>query len=287
MTKAINYKKTAIIFAMGFTLLWSLFFIYPFITSFFMSFQTCKGSVCEFSGLHNIVRLLHDKVFWITFANTIIFLIQIPIMMILGLIFASLLNTPNLRCKNIYRTIIFIPCITSLVAYSIVFKMMFATDGMINSMLLSLHIINHSIDWLGDPISARLVIIFALIWRWTGYVMIFYLAGMQNIPKDIYEAAKIDGSNGVRTFFCITIPQIKPIIFFTAVTSTIGTMQLFDEVMNITNGGPGYATTTLSKYIYDVSFVTDINYGYAATLSYVIVLFVLIMAIIQKRMVGE
>lgn len=283
-----NNNRNAWLFASAFLILWLLFLVIPFIGSFVMSFESCRGSVCEFVGLSNVERLFQDKIFWIALGNTMLFLIiQVPIMLFLGLIYANLLNNPKLKGQKVYRTMLFIPCVTSLVAYSVVFKMMFSTDGLVNNLLLSLGLIDHGIDWLTNPVTAKFVIIIALIWRWTGYNMVFYLAGMQNIPKDMYEAAKIDGAGVITTFFKVTIPQLKPIIFFTTITSTIGTLQLFDEAVNITGGGPGYATTTLSQYIYNVSFVTDIDMGYAATISYTIVVIVIILALIQKKVAGE
>lgn len=288
MKKYSKNRNAALLFAMGFCALWIMFLVVPFISSFVMSFQSCRGSVCTFAGTDNITRLLHDEIFWTALVNTLTFLIvQVPIMLFLALIYASLLNSPRLKGQNIYRTMLFIPCVTSLVAYAVVFKMMFSTDGLINNVLLSIGLIDHGINWLRDPVTAKIVIILALIWRWTGYNMVFYLAGMQNIPSDVYEAAKIDGAGPIRTFFSVTIPQLKPIIYFTAITSTIGTLQLFDEVVNITGGGPGYSTLTLSQYIYNTSFVTDIDFGYAATISYTIVLIVLVLGVIQKKVAGE
>lgn len=244
--------------------------------------------MCEFSGLDNINKMINDKVFIEAFKNTMIFLIvQVPIMLFLGLIYAALLNNPKLKFLGLYRTILFLPAVTSLVAYSIVFKLLFANDGIINDFLVNVGILDNPIMWLQDPFYAKVVIIIALIWRWTGYNMIFYLSSMQNIPSEVYEAAKVDGAGAVTTFFKITIPQLKPIIFFTAVMSTIGTLQLFDEAMNITKGGPGYATTTISQYIYNVSFVESIDFGYAAALSYTVVIIVVILSLIQKKVMGE
>lgn len=285
---SLTYNMNAWFFASIFLCLWAFFLVLPFIASFFMSFLSCKGSVCQFVGFGNISRLIHDKIFWIALSNTMLFLIvQVPIMLILGLVYANLLNSPKLKGRNIYRTMLFIPCVTSLVAYSVVFKMMFSTDGLVNSVLLGIGLIDNGVNWITNPVTAKIVIIIGLIWRWTGYNMVFYLAGMQAIPSEIYEAAKIDGASSVKTFLRVTIPHLKPIIFFTSITSTIGTLQLFDEVVNITGGGPGYATTTLSQYIYRVSFMTDIDMGYAATISYAIVVIVLILAIIQKKVAGE
>lgn len=170
---------------------------------------------------------------------------------------------------------------TSLVAYSVLFRSMFSYDGVVNAALLNLGLISEAVPWLTDPFWARVVVIGALTWRWTGYNMIFFLAAMQNIDKSIYEAARIDGISATRRFLSITVPMLKPVILFTTVTSTIGTLQLFDEAFNITQGGPGDATLTLSLYIYNLSFRYVPNFGYAATVSYVIVILVAILAFFQ------
>jgi lactose/L-arabinose transport system permease protein len=208
-------------------------------------------------------------------------------MLILAMLLASILNNKVLKGKSIFRTAIFLPCVTSLVAYSVLFKMMFATDGIINNFLMAINVVNAPIEWLTDPFWAKIVIILALLWRWTGYNMMFFLSGMQNIPEETYEAANIDGANAIQKFFKITVPQLKPIILFTGITSTIGTLQLFDEPMNLTKGGPGTATTTISQYIYNQSFVYAPDFGYAATISYAIVFIVLILSIIQFKMAGD
>jgi lactose/L-arabinose transport system permease protein len=144
-----------------------------------------------------------------------------------------------------------------------------------------LHLMDAPISWLGDPFWARTVIILAITWRWTGYNMIFYLAAMQNIDKSIYEAARIDGVPGWARFRYITLPMLKPVILFTTVISTIGTLQLFDEVNNITTGGPSDSTLTLSLYIYNLTFKFMPSLGYAATVSYVIVILVAVLSFLQ------
>ena len=150
-----------------------------------------------------------------------------------------------------------------------------------------INVIDAPIAWLLDPFWAKVVIIIAITWRWTGYNMMFYLAAMQNIDSSIYEAARVDGATGFKQLFKITIPMLKPIILFTAITSTNGTLQLFDEAMNITAGGPGNATMTISQYIYNLSFVYTPNFGYAATVSYAIVFMVAVLAIIQSKVAGD
>lgn len=270
------------------SLLIMLFSFYPMIQSLFLSFQSGKGTVSSFVGIKNYVRLFSDPMFIQAVSNTLLYLIvQVPIMLFLGLIIAYFLNMPGLRFKGFYRTAIFLPCVTSLVSYAVLFKSIFSVDGILNRILMSTHLVSEPVGWLTDPVWARIVIIVAITWRWTGYNMIFYLSAMQNIDPSVYEAASIDGASKTRQFFSITTPMLKPIILFTAIISTNGTLQLFDEVVNITNGGPGNSTMTISNYIYNLSFVYTPNFGYAATVSYAIVIMVAVLAFIQLKVGGE
>ena len=270
------------LFVMPALVLLGIFMIYPILWSLWMSFQVGRGMSFSFGGFANIIRLTQDPVFLRALSNTLIFLaIQVPIMLVLALLFASALNDSKLWGRGFFRTAIFLPCVTSLVAYSVIFKSMFAGDGIINQVLLGMHIISEPIAWLADPFWAKFVIVSAITWRWTGYNMIFYLAAMQNIDRSIYEAARIDGVPTWARFWYITVPMLKPVILFTAVISTIGTLQLFDEPNLLTQGGPSDSTLTLSMYIYNLSFRFMPSFGYAATVSYVIVVLVAILSYVQ------
>ena len=269
-----------VVIAAAFVLLFSYV---PMIQAFFLSLKTGKGANLRFAGLANYARMLNDKVFWTTLGNTLLYAaIQIPVMILLSLLIAVLLNDPKLRLRSFYRTCIFLPCVTSLVSYSILFKNLFAVDGLVNQLLLKLGIIDTAISFVLTDGWAKAVIIIALIWRYTGYFMIFFLSALQNIDQSVYEAAKLDGSNFLQTFFRITMPMLRPIVFLTSVMALNNTLQLFDEVVNLTNGGPGNATRTISQYIYDLSFNFVPSYGYAAAVSYVVLLLVVILTIIQK-----
>jgi lactose/L-arabinose transport system permease protein len=265
-------------------LLISIFLVYPIFRSLWLSFYTGKGMMMKFGGFANIVRLWNDPVFLHALYNTtIFFVVQVPIMIMLALILASMLNNDRLKFVGFFRTAIFLPCVASLVAYSVLFKAMFAVDGVVNSALMTIGIIATPIGWFTDTFWAKVLVILAITWRWTGYNMIFYLAALQNIDKSIYEAARIDGVPAWARFFYITIPMLKPVILFTTIISTIGTIQLFDEVYNLTEGrgSPANSTMTLSLYIYNVAFRQMPSYGYAATLSYVIVLMVALLSFVQ------
>lgn len=267
-----------------------IFLVYPILRSFYLSFFTGRGIVTKFGGFDNLIRLWHDPVFLQALSNTtLFFVIQVPIMLTLALLLAALLDSDRLRFVGFYRMALFLPCVASLVAYSVLFKSMFATDGVVNAGLLWLGIIGAPIGWLTDPFWARVLVIIAITWRWTGYNMIFYLAALQNIDRSIYEAARIDGVPAWARFLHITVPMMKPVILFTTIISTVGTIQLFDEVYNLTEGrgGPANATLTLSLYIYNLTFRFMPNYGYAATVSFVIVAMVAILSFIQFRIARE
>jgi lactose/L-arabinose transport system permease protein len=263
------------LFIMPALILLGLFMVFPILWSLWMSFQVGRGMNLQFGGLTNIIRLTQDPVFLRALANTLIFLvIQVPVMIVLALAMAVALNSPRLCGRAMLRTAIFLPCVTSLIAYSVLFKSMFSGDGVVNDALLALAIVDGPVPWLSDPFWAKIVIILAITWRWTGYNMIFYLAALQNIDPSIQEQARIDGVPARARFWRITVPMLKPVILFTSVISTIGTLQLFDEVNNITQGGPSDGTLTLSLYIYNLTFRFMPSLGYAATVSWVIVVLV-------------
>ncbi|MCM2294071.1 sugar ABC transporter permease [Allorhizobium sp. BGMRC 0089] len=259
-----------------------IFMIYPILWSLWVSLQVGKGNNLRFGGFANIERLFHDQVFLHALTNTcLFFVVQVPIMLTLALVFAVLLNDSRLIGRGFFRTAIFLPCVTSLVAYAAVFRSMFESDGIVNHFLMAIHAVSGPVPWLTDPFWAKIMIILSITWRWMGYNMIFYLAALQNIDPSIYEAARIDGIPARARFFRITIPLLKPVILFTSIVSTIGTLQLFDEVNTITRGGPGDATLTLSLYIYNLTFQFMPSFGYSATVSYVIVVMVAVLSLVQ------
>lgn len=259
-----------------------VFSFYPMISAFFLSLQAGKGNNLHFAGLRNYIRLFKDERFTASVRNVFIYLIfQVPVMLLLALILASILNDPKLKYKGFFRTLIFLPCATSLVSSALIFKTFFSIDGLANQFLLGIGLLKEPKNWLFEAGWARAIIIFTITWRWTGYNTVFFLAGLQNIDHQVYEAADIDGASPSQQFFKITLPLLKPVILLTAIMSTNGTLQLFDEVKNLTNGGPGNATLTISQYIYNLSFVLNPQFGYAAAISYAILIMVAILSFIQ------
>ena len=290
MTLANKQLAAGWIFLTPATILIFIMSFYPIIQALITSFKTGKGVNIKFADplTYNYQRMLQDVIFKTSMKNTFLYLIiEVPIMLILAILLAQLLNNKDLKFKGFFRTCIFLPCATSLVSYSLIFKSMFATQGLINTVLQGIGITHENINFLGTAGTARAVIIIALIWRWTGYNMVFYLAGLQNIEYSVYEAAKIDGANGWKTFWNITVPLLKPTIVMTAIMSINGTLQLFDESVNLTSGGPANSTITMSHYIYNQAFGQGVgNFGYTSAMSFVVFILVAILAFINLK-VGD
>lgn len=263
------------------------FMLYPIVKSLLLSFQVYKGGVYHYVGFRNYANLLRDDQFLSALANTMLYLvIQVPVMILLALIAASILNQKFVRFNGFFRIALFMPAITGLVAYSLVFKLLLNTDyGLVNHALAMAGL--PTVDWLNTPTAARISVMLAITWRWTGYNMIILLAGMkQRIPEEVHEACEIDGASGIQKFFRITLPMMKPIILFCTITSTIGTLQLFDESYILTRGGPDNATITIAHDLYNTGF-RYVSFGYAAAISYVLVLIVGVLSAVQFKLGGS
>ena len=272
------------------TLLIFLMSFYPMVQAFITSLKTGSSANLQWAEplFNNYSRMFQDRMFKTAMGNTFLYLIiQVPIMLVLAILLAQLLNNKNLKFRGLFRTMIFLPCATALVSYAIIFKTLFATQGLINSWLVGIGIVKENINWLGQPGTAKAVIIIALLWRWTGYNMVFFLAGLQNIDYSVYEAANIDGASGWQTFWTITVPLLKPVIVMTGIMSINGTLQLFDESVNLTNGGPANTTIIMSHYIYNNSLGQGVaNFGYASALAFVVFILVAVLAWINMK-VGD
>ncbi|WP_408071368.1 carbohydrate ABC transporter permease [Butyrivibrio sp. JL13D10] len=267
-----------------------IFSFYPMVSALIMSFKTGSAAAMKWANpiTFNYTRMFQDKTFMKSVGNTFLYLIiQVPIMLVLAILLAQLLNNKDLKFRGLFRTMVFLPCAISLVSYALIFRTLFATQGLVNMTLMNMGLISENINWLGQTDTARFVIIFALIWRWTGYNMVFFLAGLQNIEYSVYEAAKIDGATGWKTFWHITVPLLRPVIIMTFIMSINGTLQLFDESVNLTNGGPANTTITMSHYVYNNAFGTGVaNFGYASAMSFFIFILVAILAFINLK-VGD
>ncbi len=279
-------QRPGLYFAAPALILFALFFAYPLASSLWQSMTKTVGGQTEFVGLEQYARLFADPLIGKSLFNAgILLVIQVPLMMGLAVGLAYLLNQSWLRFKGGFRVLHFLPAVTTLVAYSVVFRIMLATDGgAVNQMIGLVGIA--PVDWLNNEVWARVALIASITWRWTGYNMVIILAGLQAIPGELYEAARMDGAGRWAIFSKIVIPQLRPVLLFTGITSTIGALQLFDENFILTGGGPSDATLTPVLYLYKVGF-RQFDFGYASAIGWMIVAITAVIALIQFRLTRE
>lgn len=289
MRKLSNSKKYGItgwLFLLPAAILICFMSFRPIFQAFIISLKSGIGNNMEFAGEYNYLRMLLDKTLHTAIMNTLVYMLQVPIMLGLALWLATLLNEKGLRFKGLFRILLFVPCATASVSYSLVFRIMFAADGMINTFLVKSGILQTGYNFFGHPWSARMIILLALIWRWTGYNMVFLLAALQNIDEGIHESAILDGASRLQIFTKITIPLIKPTLILLMIMTVNGSIQLYDESVNLTGGGPANTTLSISHYIYNLSFQYTPNFGYSTAISFVIFVVVAILSLIQMK-VGD
>lgn len=266
--------------------IFAVFMVYPILRSLYLSFFELTSGEYVFVGLKNYQKLFQDKIFYKALFNTCIFLIiQVPVMIGGALLLAVAIEQKFIRGKSFFRTTIFLPSVTALVAYALVFKVLLNSDhGLINYVIELFG--GHAVEWFYEEWPARFAIIISITWRWLGYNMIILLAGIQSIPNDILEAADIDGATFWDKLFHIIIPMVKQVIIFCTITSTIGTLQLFDEPYILTAGGPNDATITLGMYLYNNGF-RYLKYGYASAIGYVMTVIIAMLSIVQFKLTEE
>ncbi|GAB6856197.1 carbohydrate ABC transporter permease [Microbacterium xylanilyticum] len=283
---AARMQRPGMWFALPAAALLALFFAYPLAVSLLQSLFRTSGGVSTFVGVEQYARMLRDPLVLKSLGNALLILIvQVPLMMALAVGLAYLLNQAWLRFRAGFRLLTFLPAITTLVAYSVVFRVIMTTDGGMLNQALALFGAA-PIDWLNNEWWARVAVIASITWRWTGYNMVIILAGLQSIPAELYEAARIDGAGRWQTFRHIVVPQLRPVLVFTSVTSTIGALQLFDENYILTGGGPNNATLTPVLYLYKVGF-QQFDFGYASAIAWMLVVLTGIIALIQFRIMRE
>jgi multiple sugar transport system permease protein len=279
---------TAYLFLSPGLVLFFAFFVYPLIFSFWISFH--EWDILQpqkpFVGLQNYRDMLHDAGFLASIGHTLYFTLgTIPLELALGLGIAVLLNA-QVRALGLFRTMYYLPVVTPLVVASIIWKWVYNTDyGLANYYLLKLHLINQPLLWLSSGRTAMPAVILMTVWKGVGFYMIVYLAGLQSIPAQLYEAAEVDGAGPFKRFWRITIPMLAPTTLFLLIISFIGSFQVFTQIFIMTQGGPpgpGGSTTTIMYYIYRAAFVF-FQMGYAAALAYALFAMLLVFSIWQFR----
>jgi lactose/L-arabinose transport system permease protein len=276
------------VFVSPFYIIFITFMVGPIAFAFYAGFTSWRlGSGLDFIGLANYIELFKDPLFRTALFNTFYFTaVFISIMMPTSFLLALALNSALLRFSNFYRTILFAPITASFIALAIVFDLMLHRDfGLVNSILRIIHLPGH-IDWLRDPKFAMPSIILMRLWRSTGYYTMIMLAGLQTIPMELYDAAKVDGAGIFRRILHVTIPLMKPIFVFISVMSSIFSLQLFDEPWVLNQGGPNYATLTMTIYLYRNGFSFH-KFGYASAISFILSTIMFTLSLIQLRLARE
>jgi lactose/L-arabinose transport system permease protein len=271
------------VFVAPFFVLFAAFILYPLLYSLALSFSEWSAGEMTFVGLDNYRRLLTDGLFLKSLANTaLILFVQVPIMIFLATVIAAVVDSELLRHKTFFRLAFFLPVMVDLVTYSVIFSLIFSERyGVVNQALTAIGL--GPVEWRSDAFWARVLIIVAITWRWTGYNAVIILSGLQNIPNELHDAASVDGAGRLTRFFRITVPLLRPVILFCAVLSTIGTLQLFTEPYILTSGGPNNATLTGFYYLYETAF-GSFDFGLAAAGTYVIATIIAVMSYLQIRL---
>lgn len=262
-------------------LLFALIILYPIVRAFQISlyrWSIVPGTASTFLGLHNYGRALHDPLFWRGLENAGFYMaVTVPAQIVLGMAVAVLLNA-NMPARAFFRAIYYLPVVTSWVVVSLLFRYLFITDGgFING---ELHL---NIDWLGQRWTAMLVLSILGIWKGIGWSMVIFLGALQSVPRELHEAAAVDGAKAMRRFRAVSLPAIRPVIAFVTILLVIGGFNVFISVYLITQGGPLDETQVLLTYMYREAF-SYLDFGYGSALAFVLTLIVFVLALVQLRL---
>ncbi|MEB3358169.1 MAG: sugar ABC transporter permease [Synechococcales bacterium] len=284
--KALLQRITPYLFLLPAIAILSLTVLYPALRAFYLSFTQYGYDVTQppqWVGLENLRRLLSDGVFWQTLGNTILYLIiVVPILVVLPLGLAILVNRA-LPGISWFRAAYYTPVVISMVVAGIAWRWLYAETGLLNQVLTGLRLSENGFPWLTSPNWALYSVMAVTVWKGLGYYMVIYLAGLQAIPAELYEAAAMDGSDGWRRHWDITVPLMRPYLFLVAVISAISATKVFEEIYIMTRGGPLNSSKTIVYYVYEQAFdPTNLDVSYACTAG--LVLFVLILSLSLLRL---
>ncbi|HLV09991.1 MAG TPA: sugar ABC transporter permease [Halanaerobiales bacterium] len=268
-------------------LIFIIFIFIPVLRSFYLSFfdySLLSFNNPEFAKFANYLELINDDVFWVALKNTVVYSLgTVPVKVAIGLFIALMLDSNKLIGKTFFKTTYFIPVVTSMVASSIIWTMVFNSSefGLANRLISILGVTPKG--WLADSNYAMFSVITMSIWKSVGQCMIIYIAGLQGIPLEVYEAADIDGATSWKKFLHVTLPLLKPTTFFLLTTQIIGAFQVFTQTYIMTGGGPGYSTITLLNLLYTKGF-QEFDMGYTSTLAVGLFVTLLLMTIILRKL---
>lgn len=277
------YRLTPYLFLLPALVMLGLTVFYPAIQAFFLSFTQYEYDLTQppvWIGFKNFQRLLIDPVFWQTLRNTLLYLVcVVPILVSLPLGLAILVNQ-KLRGIHWFRVAYYIPVVISMVVAGIAWKWLYAENGLLNQLLRWVGVTQAGVPWLTSPQFAIFSVMAVTVWKGLGYYMVIYLAGLQAIPPDLYEAAAIDGSDGMKKHWDITVPLMRPYLLLVAVISAISATKVFEEVYIMTQGGPRNSSKTLVYYVYEQAF-QNLEMSYACTIGLVMFLVILGLSVLR------
>lgn len=280
--------------AIGFLSPWMvklfIFWLYPLIYALYMSFTRYRalGNTSEFIGLDNYSSISIDPLFWKALTNTIIYAIgAVPLSTCFGLLLAVLLHSKYSKYPAFYRAGLFLPSVTSIIVITLIFTNLYAKDGYINALAGMIGLPQSEKGFLLEPSTALFSVMLMDVWLSTGYYMMLFLAGLQSIPKDIYESAYLQGANALQVLRKITLPLLKPTMLFVMVIATIKSLQIFVEMYTMTKGGPLNATLTVVYLIFSNAFEKTDSMGYGAALAYVLFGIIALLSIVQMKVLGK
>ena len=285
--KRMKKERWAYVFISPFYISFAIFSLVPLVLSLWMSLTRWKGvGPMTYAGFINFTLVPKDKLFWQSVLNGVYMaILHIPIIIFLSLALAVILSSGRVKGYKIFRAIIFLPFITNMAAAGFTFAILFEqTSGLVNVALRYLNI--PGVPWLENAWWARISLTILILWAWLGYDMVIMMAGLQTIPRDLTEAAMVDGATPIQAFFRITIPLMRPVILFLVITSTMSSFNLFTEVFALTATGPAGATLTPIIRIFNLAF-DSYQFGYASALGYVFFAIIFFISMLQFRLNRE
>ena len=261
------------------------FVFYPLIRVIIYSFQSYNiFTEAQWVGTENYMKIFKDKNFYSALKNTILYFITVVPVLVIAPMFLAILVNQKLKGIKFFRAAYYLPVITSMVVAGIAWKWIYADSGLLNYFLVNvLHIMKEPISWLNSPSTALFSVMVVTIWKGLGYYMVIYLAGLQAIPEDIWEAAEIDGASGLKKHVTITVPMLAPSMAIVAVMSSMAAMKVFDEIFIMTSGGPYNSTKTVVFYLYEHAF-ENLNLGYASAVGVVLFLILLVFSLASIKL---
>lgn len=257
-----------------------VFFFIPFFQTIGLSFFDYSENIykANFAGLNNYIEILRNPVFYKVMWNTVLYLIvAVPILVIFPLFLAILINQ-KIKGITLYKILIYLPVIVSIVVAAIAFKWLYAQEGILNYFMQLFHL--PAIGWLTDPKYAIYSVIIVTIWKGIGYYMMIYLASLMSVPKELYEACDIDGANFWQKHLTVTVPHLMPTIALVTTISSISAMKIFAEIYVMTKGGPLNSTKTIVYYIYEKAF-ENLDLGYASAMAVILLVVVMVFSLIN------